>query len=109
MDNYKRDKLSPGMQRALGVIEKADLIARHALENAPEHDPRLVAYRQLLELNREALETAEAMEYQARETRLKALAAVEEVKVRIEILEQDLGIPGKGEDFYTEDDYEEHA
>lgn len=53
---------------------------------------RLFIIKQLHELNRDAVKKAECAENLAREAKLSAMKSFAETKVRIEILEQTLGI-----------------
>lgn len=81
--------ISPALKAAIEVIEAL----RPAPELRPEQDPRLVALRQLHQLNLDTLKTAELAEHNAKMVRMRAMAAVAETQVRIEILEQEIGIP----------------
>lgn len=58
----------------------------------PEKDQTLVMLQQLFRLSEESFKQAELHEHQARMTKLKCMANLEELRVRIEMREEQLGI-----------------
>jgi ribosome assembly protein YihI (activator of Der GTPase) len=84
------------MLRFEQAMEAAVRAVSHAPQvpgpNDPQYDPELVALRQLHQMNRENLKHAELVRYTADRAVMSARKAVAETKVRIELLEERLGI-----------------
>jgi hypothetical protein len=87
--NERMKLLSPSMIAAIATIERA--VPTVPAERA-EFDQVLVMLRQQLRIAREAHDAAALMVHQAKITELRALASLEELKIRIELREEQLGI-----------------
>lgn len=84
-----RLSLRPELQRAIDAVEAC--LPKEAA-NPPERDWRLIAFKQLEQLHQAHLKEIENMEAYVRSVKLSAKAALVELMVRREILEDQLGV-----------------
>ena len=84
--------LSPALQLAVQVIE-----SKRPTVSDPEQDPRLLQFYQIYGLCRRAFESAQIAENQARAAKMNVMQVLAEVRCRIELIEQELGIEDESE------------
>lgn len=89
-----KTNLSESMKRAIEVVENAVPLK----PRDPKDDPGYIALIQLHEINKSTFYRAVSVAYQMNLLKLQAEAAFQETRVRLEIMEQALGIEREEDD-----------